>query len=94
MSRKSDGQDVTNAILGQQLTTLTSTVETLARTVELGFSGIHQRQDKTNGNVNRHDLEISELRQMIQPLVKVVYGFVGLALTAVAGSLIALVLKH
>lgn len=42
--KESPTQQVTNALLDQKLTTLTETVT-------IGFKGVHERQDMTNGKV-------------------------------------------
>ena len=38
------------------------TLAVLAEKVDAGFKGVHERQDRTNGNIINHDKEIQELK--------------------------------
>lgn len=88
--RRSREQDVTNAILDGKLENLTVNLAELATTVKEGFVGVHARQDKTNGNVIRHDMEITELKSSVGIANKFVVGIISATLLTVLG----LVLSH
>lgn len=62
MTRKTEIQSVTNAILDQKLITLADEVHKLAETVGKGFEGVHSRQDTTNGKVIKANEDITTLR--------------------------------
>jgi hypothetical protein len=54
--RKIEAVSVTNAILDQKLMTLTETVN-------VGFKGVHERQDTTNGKVIKSQEDIVQIKQ-------------------------------
>ena len=66
-----ENKDYTNGELGIIL-------EGLATTIKDGFNGVHERQDKTNGNVKRN----TEFRYTIKGQIRVwqwIVGFCGFA---------------
>lgn len=55
MPRKPNNQEITNTVLDLQL-------KTLADKVDVGFKGIHDRQDTLNGKVLESQKDIGNLR--------------------------------
>jgi len=53
---KKESQSVTNAILAEQL-------KNLAEAIKEGFSGVHERQDKTNGKVLKAGEDIIQIQK-------------------------------
>jgi len=62
MAKRQDTQSVTNATLDLKLGTLTDTVRQLSDTVNVGFKGVHERQDLTNGKVLKAADDIKTLQ--------------------------------
>jgi hypothetical protein len=56
MTKKGDSQQVTNANLKNDIANLT-------KTVEVGFQGVHERQDETNGKVVKAGTDIGTLQR-------------------------------
>jgi len=69
--------------------TLTAVMVRIEKKLDDGFKGVHERQDKTNGNVKIN----TESRLKNIHIPKIVYGGVGLILTAFVGGVITLVIK-
>ena len=63
-------------------------IDLLCEQVKAGFAGVHERQDKTNGNVK--DNTNWRLRNEKVPII--VYSLVGTILTAVVIATLSLIL--
>lgn len=62
MPRKTDSQNVTNAILDQKLTVLTDTVKEFVEATARNFKGVHDRQDQTNGRISKAETDIVRIK--------------------------------
>jgi len=67
-------------------------IDNLGVLVKEGFKGVHERQDKTNGNVKDNTKWRLETCPTVKNLQKLVYGTVGFVLIAVGGAFIKLII--
>ena len=64
-------------------------LDNLAKSVNDGFKGVHERQDKTNGKVQKN----TEWRLMNSKSVSLIWAGVMITITAVLTGGIALIIK-
>jgi hypothetical protein len=62
MPRKSDSPTLKEALTNRDISDIRQDISNLSLTVEKGFSGIHLRQDTTNGKVLKAGEDIATLR--------------------------------
>ena len=63
------------------------------RELKDGVSRIQERIDNLVAIIHRYDISLAEVKLRVQFLEKVVYGAVGLALTSIGLTLLAMVTK-
>lgn len=63
-------------------------LENVCKELKEGFSGVYERQDKTNGNVKKNtEFRIANAPEL-KRLLKLVYGTIGFVLMAVGGAIL------
>lgn len=85
MPRKSESQEVKNALTSQAITDVQKDIATLSTVVKDGFAGVHTRQDTTNGRISTNEKDLLLLKEKFKYNRIVWYLF-----TVTVGALVAL----
>ena len=85
MPRKSDSQDVKDALQAKDIEALQKNITDLTTTVKEGFTGMHTRQDTTNGRITTNEKELLLLKEKFKYNRIVWYLF-----TVAVGAIVAL----
>lgn len=70
MPRKGDSLQVKEALTTRDISDIRADISKLAETVEKGFSGVHQRQDMTNGKVLKAGTDILENKVLAEKQIE------------------------
>jgi hypothetical protein len=86
MPRKDDPQQVKDALQAKDIELLQKNITELTGVVKEGFSGVHTRQDTTNGRITTNEKELLSLKEKFRYNRIVWYLF-----TVAVGAIVALV---
>ena len=87
MSRRSDPQNIKDALQAKDIESLQKNIADLTIVVKEGFTGVHTRQDTTNGRINTNEKELLLLKEKFKYNRIVWYLF-----TVAVGVIVALVM--